>query len=195
MYNWSVFFGGGDGPRLHHPQNKGRIPILAWNIYLKRKTLPPPLPLKSKKCKGPVCESKDKGTLFSPFRTFSTDKNGIDLNLHTCAATITLTSSRLHLCFFGVLSQEERLNFYWCFPCVSFLFNFLRVIFRVINYSSTLSCSPTTLCLEQRSSSRASNSFWSAFSSHHQLLMSWVALDKLSCPSGSLLSSFLNYGC
>lgn len=39
------------------------------------------------------------------------------------------------------LILPERLNFYWCFPFVSFLFNFLRVIFRVTNYSSTLSCS------------------------------------------------------
>lgn len=49
------------------------------NIYLNRKTLPPPLPLKRKKKKSmsPICGSKEKGILFSPFRPFSTDKNGI----------------------------------------------------------------------------------------------------------------------
>lgn len=108
----------------------------------------------------PFVRVKRKGILVSPLRPLPTVKNGLcmDLPLNTCVATITFFffffkhSSLSHLCFLWVLFQEERVNFYWCFPFVSFLFNFLRVIFRVINYSATLSCSSTSLCLEHASS-------------------------------------------
>lgn len=87
-------------------------------------------------------------------------------------------SSLLHLCFLWVLCEEERHDFYWCFPFVSFLFNFLRVIFRVINYYSRLSCSSATLCLDHPSSQQHTT-VSGLGSSPLLLLMSCVALDQL----------------
>lgn len=93
----------------------------------------------------------------------------------------------------GYCVRKERVNFYWCFPFVSFLFNFLRVIFRVINYSSTLSCSSTTLCLEYTFSPECT--VVSGLNSFPPLLLAiYVALDKWLHLPGSLFSHLWTLG-
>lgn len=89
--------------------------------------------------------------------------------------------------------QEERLALDWCFPFVSFLFNFLRVIFRVINYYSTLSCSPASLCLERTRVSEHREV--SGLGSCPLLLLSGrVALDESFHLSGSLFPRLWTMG-
>lgn len=73
-----VLFLGGNGFQLRYPTGRVVYSYSGFKHLFKKKNTPSFSSFEEKKIyMSPICGSKEKGILFSPFRPFFTDKNGI----------------------------------------------------------------------------------------------------------------------